>query len=58
MDKRLAQDLPYIWVSLATWSLTGSDSVMNFNNLTLPDGSHSLGFANGVLDPTPVWRKA
>jgi len=58
VDKRLAQDLPYIWVSLATWSLTGSDSVMNFNNLTLPDGSHSLGFANGVFDPTPVWRKA
>ena len=58
VDKRLAQDLPYIWVSLATWSLTGSDSVMNFNNLMLPDGSHSLGFANGVLEPTPMWRKA
>ncbi len=58
VDKRLAQDLPYVWISLATWSLTGSDSVMNFNNLILPDGSHSLGFANGILEPTPMWRKA
>jgi peptide/nickel transport system substrate-binding protein len=58
VDKRLAQDLPYVWVSLATWSLTGSDSVMNFNNLTLPDGSHALGFTNGVFNPTPIWRKA
>ena len=44
---------PYLWASLATWSLTGSNSVQNFNNLTLPDGSKALGFANGVLDPTP-----
>jgi ABC-type transport system substrate-binding protein len=57
VDKRLAQDLPYLWASQATWSLTGSNSVMNFNNLTLPDGSRALGFANGVFDPTPMWRK-
>ena len=58
VDKRLGQDLPYLWVSLATWSITGSNSVLNFNNLVLPDGSRSLGFANGVLNPTPMWRKA
>ncbi len=57
VDKRLAQDLPYLWASLATWCSIGSDVVQNFNNLTLPDGSKALGFANGVLDPTPIWRK-
>ena len=31
--------------------------VQNFNNLTLPDGSKALGFSNGVLYPTPMWRK-
>jgi hypothetical protein len=36
----------------------GSNTVQNFNNLTLPDGSKALGISNGVLDPTPIWRKA
>ena len=58
VDKRLAQDLPYLWSNLATWSLTGSTAVMNFNNLTLPDGSRALGFANGVYDPTSTWRSS
>jgi len=57
VDKRLAQDLPYLWASLATWCSIGSNVVQNFNSLTLPDGSKALGFSNGVLDPTPVWRK-
>jgi ABC-type transport system substrate-binding protein len=56
VDKRLSSDLPYLWANLATWSLTGSNAVMNFNNLTLPDGSRALGFANGVYDPTSTWR--
>jgi peptide/nickel transport system substrate-binding protein len=56
VDKRLSADLPYLWASLATWSLTGSNEVINFNNLTLPDGSRALGFANGVYDPTSTWR--
>jgi ABC-type transport system substrate-binding protein len=58
VDKRLAQDLPYLWVSLATWSMTTSNAVTNFNNLTLPDGSRALGFSGGVFNPTPMWRKA
>jgi ABC-type transport system substrate-binding protein len=58
VDKRLAQDLPYLWVSRATWSLTASNAVTNFNNLTLPDGSRALGFSGGIFNPTPMWRKA
>jgi peptide/nickel transport system substrate-binding protein len=57
VDKRLAQDLPYLWLGQATWSLTGSNAVMNFNNLTLPDGSRALGFADGIFTPTPMWRR-
>jgi len=57
VDKRLSADLPYLWASQATWSLMGSNSVENFNNLTLPDGSAALGFASGTFDPTPAWRK-
>jgi ABC-type transport system substrate-binding protein len=58
VDKRLAQDLPYLWLSRATWSLTGSNHVMNFDNLTLPDGTRGLGFASGIFTPTPMWRRA
>jgi len=58
VDKHLSRDMPYLWASLATWSVTGSDSVVNFNNMTLPDGSRALGFANGVFNPTPMWREA
>jgi ABC-type transport system substrate-binding protein len=57
VDKRLAQDLPYLWASLATWCSIGSNVAQNFNNLTLPDGSKALGFSNGVFNPTPMWRK-
>jgi len=58
VDKRLAQDLPYLWTSRATWSLTGSNVVMNFDNLTLPDGSPAQGFLSGTFTPTPIWRRA
>jgi peptide/nickel transport system substrate-binding protein len=58
VDKRLAADLPYLWVSQATWSVSANNSVLNFDNLTLPDGSPAQGFADGVVNPTPIWRKA
>jgi peptide/nickel transport system substrate-binding protein len=58
VDKRLAQDLPYLWISRATWSMTTNDAVMNFNNLTAPDGSQALCFHGGIFSPTPIWRKA
>ena len=58
VDKQLAKDLPYLWVARATWSLTGSNAVMNFNNLTMPDGSRAQGFVSGIFTPTPIWRKA
>ena len=58
VDKQLAKDLPYLWVSRASWSLTGSNAVMNFNNLSFPDGSRALGFAGGIFTPTPMWRRA
>jgi peptide/nickel transport system substrate-binding protein len=58
VDRLLAHDLPYIWISRATWSVTASNSVLNFNSLTLPDGTPWRGFADGIVNPTPIWRKA
>ena len=58
VDKLLSQDLPYLWFSRASWSLTGSDTVMNFANPILPDGTRGLGFSGGVFTPAQIWRKA
>ena len=58
VDRRLAADLPYLWFSRATWSVTAADSVANFNHMTLPDGSLDEGFDAGVCTPTPIWRTA
>jgi ABC-type transport system substrate-binding protein len=58
IDRRLAADLPYLWVGPATWSLTASTSVANFAGPTLPGGQRALGFTSGTFIPTEIWRTA
>ncbi len=58
VDRLLAEDLPYLWISRAPWSLTGNDTVMNFANPILPDGTTGQGFAAGVFTPAQIWMKA
>jgi peptide/nickel transport system substrate-binding protein len=57
VDKLLSEDLPYLWISRAPWSLTGSDTVMNFANPILPDGTRGQGFSGGVFTPAQIWMK-
>lgn len=56
VDKRLAADLPYLWISRATWSLTARRSVANFAGPTLPSGQRAQGFTSGTFSPTEIWR--
>jgi ABC-type transport system substrate-binding protein len=58
VDKRLAADLPYLWLSRATWSLTGRSGVENFASPTVPGGARALGFTGGAFTPTEIWLKA
>jgi peptide/nickel transport system substrate-binding protein len=58
VDKLLAEDLPYLWISRAPWSITGNDTTMNFDNPILPDGTRGQGFSGGVFGPAQVWIKA
>jgi peptide/nickel transport system substrate-binding protein len=58
VDRLLSEDLPYLWLSRAPWSLTGNDTVMNFANPILPDGTRGQGFSGGVFTPTQIWLKA
>ena len=55
VDKLLAADLPYLWISPATWSLTARAGV-EFRAPTMPDGKAALGFTSGVFTPTEIWR--
>ncbi len=55
IDHLLAQDLPYLYLGVAPWSLTATTKVQNYNNWILPDGARSYGFSAGAFNPTPIW---
>jgi peptide/nickel transport system substrate-binding protein len=54
-DKRLAQDLPYIWLGQQFFVDVAYPRVQNFAGLTLPDGSPGYGFDEGVTFPSQMW---
>ena len=58
VDRRLAADLPYLWISRATWSLVARAGVENYATPTVPDGSRALGFTSGTFTPTEIWLSA
>ncbi len=58
VDLQLARDLPYLWLSQATWSATASNRVLNFANPTLPAGGSAQGFSAGAFMPTQIWLAA
>lgn len=55
VDKLLARDIPYIWVSRTVWSLAASSKVQNFANPTLPDGSKAEGLRGGAFTTAQIW---
>ena len=55
VNKRLALDLPYLWLDRAVWAVIGSPSVQNFNNPTTPQGQPAFGMIGGSIWPTQIW---
>jgi len=55
VDRLLAKDLPYLWISQAPWSVTARAGVMNFADPILPDGTRGHGFSSGTFTPTQIW---
>lgn len=55
LNKRLAQDLPYIWLSQYFFSEVAASRVQNFDNLVLPDGMPGYSFNEGVMFVTQTW---
>ncbi len=55
VNKRLALDLPYLWLDRAVWAVIGSPTVQNFNNPTTPQGQSAFGMIGGSIWPTQIW---
>jgi ABC-type transport system substrate-binding protein len=58
VDRRLAQDLPYLWLGQTVWSEVGDSRIQNFANPTLPDGSPAIPFDNGIFTPAQIWMQS
>lgn len=58
VDKRLAADLPYIWIQKSYFGVAANTTTQNFANFVLPSGSKGEAFNEGVFYPTEIWIKA
>ncbi len=53
--RRLAADIPYIWLDETVWLVAAKPTVENFNNPTLPDGSPALRMTFGFINVGQIW---
>ena len=53
--KRLATDIPYLWINQSIWSVIAKPNVMDFDNPVFPDGTKGLKTAAGFFDPRYIW---
>jgi peptide/nickel transport system substrate-binding protein len=58
VGKRLAIDLPYLWLGQTVWSEVGDSRIQNFAGGTLPNGSAAIAFDNGIFTPAQIWMKS
>jgi peptide/nickel transport system substrate-binding protein len=55
IQQRQTDLLPYLWLSSVRWALAASNNVRGLDGGTLPDGSQSMGFSQGVIRVTQMW---
>jgi ABC-type transport system substrate-binding protein len=53
--RRLAQDIPYLWLNRAVWIVSAKPSVQNFGGGVLPDGTRAVPLIFGEIWPTQIW---
>jgi ABC-type transport system substrate-binding protein len=58
INKYLAQDIPYLWLTRDTWAVVANPKVQNFANPTTLSGKKAVAFDEGVLWPTQIWVKS
>jgi len=55
IQQQQTNDLPYLWLSHVRWALAAGNTVRGLDGGTLPDGSASMGFNQGVIRVTQMW---
>jgi peptide/nickel transport system substrate-binding protein len=55
LNRRLAADLPYLWLEQYPFAAIGAERIQNFAGLTLPNGAKGYGFDEGIMFPTQIW---
>jgi peptide/nickel transport system substrate-binding protein len=55
VNKRLAIDLPYLWLDRAVWAVVSTPKVQNWNNPTTSAGAAAYGMIGGSIWPTEIW---
>ena len=55
IQQQQTNDLPYLWLSHVRWALAAGNNVRGLDGGTLPDGSASMGFNQGVIRVTQMW---
>jgi ABC-type transport system substrate-binding protein len=55
--RRLAQDIPYLWLDRGVWIVSARSSVQNFAGGTLPDGTRAVPLIFGEIWPTQIWLR-
>jgi peptide/nickel transport system substrate-binding protein len=55
VNKRLAIDLPYLWLDRAVWAVVSTPKVQNWNNPTTAASAAAYGMIGGSIWPTEIW---
>jgi ABC-type transport system substrate-binding protein len=53
--RRLAADLPYIWIDHSVWVVAANNSVHGLDKSTMPDGSPAAPIVSGIERLGQVW---
>ena len=56
VERRICQDLPYIFTDRDVWNVCASSKTQNWNHPTDPKGRPALGMLSGIIWPTEVWK--
>ncbi|MGH9130306.1 MAG: ABC transporter substrate-binding protein, partial [Acidimicrobiales bacterium] len=54
--RRLAVDLPYVWLTRNVWIVAAGPGVMGLTDPALPGGGPALDMLAGVIWPSNLWR--
>jgi peptide/nickel transport system substrate-binding protein len=55
VNKRMAIDLPYLWLDRSLWSVESTLKVQNWNNPTTPTGAPAKGMIAGSIWLGQIW---